>query len=95
MRRYMPGEPSVFWQVVAPPTIKTSAPVPAVAPQWTTSAPVAGCFDAGHLHLDFGGDIAHFGDAEVSILKSKIAVALKIPESKLQVPCYLARTVGR
>ena len=95
MHSYTLGEPSVFWQVVAPPTIKTSAPVPAVAPQWTTSAPVAGCFDAGHLHLDFGGDIAHFGDAEVSILKSKIAVALKIPESKLQVPCYLARTVGR
>ena len=57
----------------------------------STLAPHAGpCTPAGHLHLDFGGDIANFGDPEQAALASKIGAALNLKLSELQITRHMA-----
>ncbi len=43
------------------------------------------CTPAGHLHMDFGGDVSQFGDAQQAALTAKIAAALGIKPAELAI----------
>jgi len=42
------------------------------------------CRPWGHLHMDFGGDVAKFGDSQQAVLTTKLVAALKLSASHLK-----------
>ena len=73
--------------MVEPPADETLV-MPTLPPQ------TGPCFDAGHLHLDFGGDVAHFGDAEQRTIHDRIAQALHLMPSQIQVTRHTVNEAG-
>merc|ERR1719253_73278 len=72
-----------------PPAITTFAPGVKVTSSPTTitfppKPDVKPCHNWGHLHMDFGGDIAKFGDAEQVKLTERLAVALHLKTSQIK-----------
>jgi hypothetical protein len=62
----------------------TLAPTTA-APTPPTGAPQKPCNTSGHLHMDFGGDVASFGDAQEKELMTKLEAALGLAPGKIEV----------
>lgn len=75
-----------------PPTGAPVSPVtlpprpPATSVPVITMPPQTGpCKPAGHLHMDFGGDIANFGDAQQKVITQKLTTVLQLTPGELQV----------
>jgi hypothetical protein len=80
--------------VTAAPTYATNAPATEVVVLPTLPPQNGACSNAGHLHLDFGGDIAHFGDAEQKTIHDRIAQALNLKPGQIQVTRHTVNEAG-
>jgi hypothetical protein len=73
----------------APVIPKTDTPVvtksPIMVPTFPPAEDGVPCKTAGHLHMDFGGDISSFGYAQENELSAKLQKALKLADGDLEV----------
>jgi hypothetical protein len=77
------------------PTLRLPPRIPSMPPRIPTMPPHKGpCKNAGHLHMDFGGDMRKFGDKEQHQLHSYIANALSMKRQDLKVTRHLVDEFG-
>merc|ERR1719440_1952900 len=71
--------------------VEPTGPRDTLAPAVPTMPPKTGpCVPAGHLHMDFGGDIANFGDTQQHTLNDKLQAELGLKPGELQITRHLA-----
>jgi hypothetical protein len=71
-----------------------SWPKPAMKLRPTIPPQTGPCKNAGHLHLDFGGDVTKFSDREENSLHDKLCKALNLKKHELKVTRHAVDEAG-